>query len=63
MVIEIKKRAVIVFLIVFFSFIAFSIFIPTVSAPIWYGSGDNTGLVGRWSCEGNFNDRKTIEEL
>ena len=30
--------------------------IPTVTAPIWYGSGDDTGLVGRWSCEGNFAD-------
>lgn len=25
-------------------------------APIWYGSGDDTGLAGRWSCEGNFMD-------
>jgi len=25
-------------------------------APIWYGSGDDTGLVLRMSCEGNFLD-------
>ena len=30
--------------------------IPTAIAPIWYGSGDNTGLVGHWKCEGNFLD-------
>ena len=30
--------------------------IAGVSAPVWYGSGDDTGLVGRWSCEGNFMD-------
>ncbi len=30
--------------------------IPIASAPVWYGSGDDTGLVGRWSCEGNFKD-------
>ena len=30
--------------------------IPPATAPIWYGSGDDTGLVGRWSCEGNFRD-------
>ena len=28
----------------------------SVIAPIWYGSGDDAGLVGRWSCEGNFLD-------
>lgn len=22
------------------------------TAPIWYGSGDDAGLVGRWSCKG-----------
>ena len=26
------------------------------TAPVWYGSGDDTGLVGRWSCEGDFKD-------
>ncbi len=31
-------------------------FIPAVAAPIWHGSGNDAGLVGRWSCEGNFND-------
>lgn len=36
--------------------IVFLSFIPIVSAPIWYGSGDDSGLVGRWSCEGNFLD-------
>lgn len=29
--------------------------IPVI-APIWYGAGNDTGLVGQWSCEGNFND-------
>lgn len=24
--------------------------------PIWYGTGDDTGLVGKWSCEWNFLD-------
>jgi hypothetical protein len=27
-----------------------------VVAPVWYGTGDDAGLVGRWSCEGNFKD-------
>ncbi len=27
-----------------------------VAAPIWYGSGNDAGLVGKWSCEGNFKD-------
>jgi len=27
-----------------------------VTAPIWYGSGNDAGLVGKWSCEGNFLD-------
>jgi len=40
--------AIIVFLIVLNSYI--------VIAPIWYGTGDDAGLVGRWSCEGNFLD-------
>ncbi len=31
-------------------------FIPIVSAPVWYGSGDDTGLILRISCEGNFKD-------
>ncbi len=30
--------------------------IPVAIAPIWYGSGDDTGLVGRWSCENDFKD-------
>ncbi len=36
--------------------LAMLILIPTATAPVWYGSGDNTGLVGKWSCEGNFLD-------
>ncbi len=30
--------------------------IPAATAPIWYGSGDDAGLVGKWSCENNFLD-------
>jgi len=40
--------AIIMFLIVLCSYSAV--------APIWYGSGNDAGLVGRWSCEGNFLD-------
>ena len=36
--------------------IVFLSFIPIAIAPIWYGSGDDTGLVLRMSCEGNFLD-------
>ena len=31
-------------------------FIPAAYAPVWYGSGDDSQLLGRWSCEGNFKD-------
>ncbi len=29
-------------------------------APAGYGLGNDAGLVGRWSCEGNFNDSSGI---
>ena len=48
-----KKMAgikIIIIVLILFSFI------PLVSAPIWYGSGDDSGLVLRMSCEGNFLD-------
>jgi len=35
---------------------AMLILIPTATAPLWYGSGDDTGLVGHWRCENNFLD-------
>lgn len=38
------------------AFLVFISCIPVAIAPIWYGSGNDTGLVGRWSCEGNFKD-------
>ncbi len=31
-------------------------FIPATVAPLWYGSGNDTLLVARWSCENNFKD-------
>ncbi len=38
------------------AFLVFISCIPIATAPVWYGSGDDTGLVGKWSCEGNFKD-------
>ncbi|MBD3361431.1 hypothetical protein GF358_01435, partial [Candidatus Woesearchaeota archaeon] len=34
--------------------------IPIVTAPYWYGTGDDSGLVLHVACEGNFDDRSDL---
>lgn len=51
------KRRVLVFALLMTGLLTILItIIPTATAPVWYGSGNYSGLVGRWSCEGNFLD-------
>jgi len=49
MVINIKKLVLLMIAIIL-------VLIPSVIAPVWYGSSDDSGLVGHWACEGNFLD-------